>query len=224
MSRGIVSSPYYARAKCYLKLGQPDKALADLHQWDLIGGSGERSYELRGDILSMKGDNAKALDAYKSQVKATPHDQHALLAGGQLAEKLGDKEFALNCYGALISLNPKVSDLYFSRAGAEEKFHMYQQAEVDYSDAIKYQPDDALAYHGRARVRVQQKKNSLAIEDYTKAIQLMPEENGFLLKERAGVYEQSGNHALAEKDRAAATAANAQKTSPRTTKNGARAK
>lgn len=180
---GNLWSITYKRAKVYILMGKPDKALLyltkaiEIHRKTKKNKSGFAEDErliltTRSGIYQNKGD-------YKNAIK--------------------DMTDAINC-GAFRD------DVYLRRGELYYKTKQYPLAFKDYSTILSKNPVDETAWEKRAEVALALGNLSRALLDVNKAIECYPGENlGRLYRLRARVYDKQGKKDLANKDRVKAS-------------------
>jgi tetratricopeptide (TPR) repeat protein len=132
----------------------------------------------------------------------------------------GDYERAIYDYGEAIRLDPNYADAYYNRCVAYNRQQKYDLALDDCSKAIEIGPGENTLnatgqeklsndrsksdyYAQRGVARHGRKEIDRAIADYSEALRLYPG-NVIALNNRARAYEDKGEKARAEADRAAA--------------------
>ncbi len=95
---------------CYIKLSQPEEALAVLSQYKPQKGApaeivNAENFGLRGDLLSQKGEFKEALAMYRRAIEATDNSTttpYFLKKAGLVSEQLGETAAALAFYQRIV--------------------------------------------------------------------------------------------------------------------------
>lgn len=140
---------YSGRGKIYLKLGQKERALADLSTAVRVGQNtvdDHYSYYSRGEAYKELGQYELAIADFTEIMRVLPPDDSLR------ARALGE------------------------RASAFTELGKYQEAIDDYSELIRHDPDSPALYALRASMYSLLGKHKFAFEDLTEAIRLEPNE------------------------------------------------
>ena len=105
---------YYYRGMAYLKLGRPDRALADLNKSVLVEPAYFPAYAGRAECFQKQGDTPRAIAEYDRLVELAP--KAGLIARGNYYGDHGDPARALADFQRLLSLDPLSALAYNARA------------------------------------------------------------------------------------------------------------
>lgn len=132
------------RAEAYLRLGQVDRAVAELDVAQKMDSSNPELRLIRGRAMEASGRNAAALRAYTRALFGRPGWDEAHLARGRLRARLGDETGAEADFDAVLS-DPKgiVShpDAYRDRAMVHCRLGRPKAAAVDWQVWAGLAPD-----------------------------------------------------------------------------------
>jgi tetratricopeptide (TPR) repeat protein len=185
------------RARCYLKLGQSDAAIADFQAApDLAETRGElaAAYLQRADRRLEKQDFAAALQDYEAALQREPKLGRALLGRGrchvqqqQPEAAIADLEQARQCMDT--SADPAIREFaaaYWQRGCGRAKQQELDGAIVDFEEALRLdpqaaagyrsRPEYAAAYLARGTEYLEQKAYQKALPDLERARQATPQD------------------------------------------------
>lgn len=174
---------------------------ADLRAW--LEAPGEHFAAWRRVLQRIGKLCARADIEHTAAIQLNPRDADAFKARGVVHDEMGNDGSALADYTEAIRLNPQDAEAFRHRAGLREYLDDLKGALSDYTEAIRLDPNDVEALTWRAVLYCRSSETySLAIDDYSEVIRIEPNEE--MLRSRALLYEQLGEHALAISDYTAA--------------------
>ncbi|GEM_PF-2079051 len=180
----------FDRARAYEKLGNMDKANADIKKACEFGFERACNYKLGGTGGTLAGGGGGAVK------ERTASDWIAL---GNQSLKTGKYDSATDFFTRAIELKPKNKDAYLFRGLSYRNQRNYKKALEDYNKIIDIDPNYAKAYNNRGVVYWRQKDFPKALEDYNKTLKLSP--NDYIAyNNRAVIYYEMGQHENAIKD------------------------
>lgn len=162
------------RGAAYYKLGERDKAIADLDKAIEITPEYQRAYYNRGAVYAMSGNYARAIDDYDRAIELSPRDYVSYNNRGVAYEKCGNPARAISDFDKTIEINPTFAMAYYNRGLAYKSLGEYTQAIVDYDRAIEINQKFSTAYYNRGIAYGKLGKHTLALEDFNRAIELDP--------------------------------------------------
>jgi len=188
-----------ARAACYARGDQEEKAQADVAHALEIAPNDPVALLLRSQLRKSQGDYEGALEDAKKSLESDPNSLAARLVLFQNQPRLEQSDEAQNTmrqYGAL-----ERSSARFVAVHAFQEFEAgnYELAFQGLADAIHLNPLDDTAFHLRGRWRASQEHYSLALPDLDRAIALKPT-NAITQYYRAVCHVHLGNIDLALTD------------------------
>lgn len=145
----------------------------------------------RGNELAVKGDKARALEAYDSAIKFDPQLAEAYNNRGIVRYELGQFSEAIEDYSAAIKLKSNYTDALNNRGNAYLALEQYQNAERDLQAAVKLNDNSAAIHNNLGSAYLSQKKFDAALGEYTKALQINPNFANALYNRAVTYYAQS---------------------------------
>jgi tetratricopeptide (TPR) repeat protein len=217
---------YQARGLAWYRIGDYDRAIADLTQAISIDPKYIRAFYNRGLALEKKGKLDDALtdlkyfagldpsfpDAQKAIARVSETKKKVATAAVKFPEvtpstaaddamicyrETGDVAISA-CTRAINSGSSRPSINYLNRANAYRDNGDTDRAVADYTETIRLNPKYALAYNGRGNAYLNKGDTDSAIADYTEAIRLDPK-SAYPYNGRGNAYHDKG-----EADRAIA--------------------
>jgi lipoprotein NlpI len=131
-------------------------------------------YFIQGNLHSVTGDRAAALNSYSNAIRIAPDYASAYYGRANLRADAGDKKGALSDYTQAIQLNPHYTQAYYYRGTLYTELGQFQNAIMDYEQALRLNPNLAVAYNNRGTIRFRQGDVTGAISDYDQALQRNP--------------------------------------------------
>jgi tetratricopeptide (TPR) repeat protein len=162
------------RGISYSRLGDYDRALADLNAVMHIGSiTGGAHYE-RGLARAGKGDYAAAISDFDEALRMDPGlAVVAHFARAMAAEDSGQPERAKADLDEAMRHDPKfVAALWMQRGHALRKLGKHEKAITAFDKVVALQPNWLLAYSGRGATYEDKGDNERAAADYRKVLEL----------------------------------------------------
>ena len=103
----------------------------------------------------------------------------------------------MNDFSEIIKRNPNDPGAYLIRALALEKNGDHEGALADYSQVIKLTPNDDDAFVARGICLKSLKRYKEALDDFNEAEKINPENKSIVMEEKAKLYVETGEEALA---------------------------
>ena len=131
--------PYSGRGETYRRMGDLDRALAELNEAVRLKPEGdEEPYYRRCQVYVAKKDAGNALTDCETSLRIKPDQTNVLLVMAKVLFERGDLDRAADAYGAVIRQGPGLADPFFYR-GQILLFHKNQpeQAAQDLAQAAK---------------------------------------------------------------------------------------
>jgi serine/threonine protein kinase/tetratricopeptide (TPR) repeat protein len=140
-----LGSIYVARAHCYQKINQLEKALRDYNEVEHHGGSPNCTLTDRGKLYEQLGDNDRALLDYSFSIDKKANYLPAYISRGMLYKKLNEPDKAAVDFKTVLSCfsqahGPTNGEEYWCLATAERELGMLGKAEDDFASAAAYAP------------------------------------------------------------------------------------
>ena len=106
---------FILRAKCYLKTGEYEKALADIEKYLVYYPSDKLALSMAGKAESVSGDNLNALKYFSENLKLHPNDSECYVdrADSYFISKSWD--WAIKDYTMSLDLDPGNSDVWLNK-------------------------------------------------------------------------------------------------------------
>jgi tetratricopeptide (TPR) repeat protein len=194
-----VEEIYEDRADYYIKLGDRDKAEADLREATKLNPS-RSSAKDKLDHLDQK-----IADARKAQALANPQTAADYIIAGTENYNSGKYDKALAAYDKAIALSPSAA-AYVGKGKVLRAQNKTEPALTELNKALSISPGDAEALECRGYAYRDLKRWDDAIADFTKAIALNSKPMPYLLHARGTAYTGKGDYTAALKDHDAAIA------------------
>jgi serine/threonine protein kinase/tetratricopeptide (TPR) repeat protein len=136
-------SIYIARAHCYQKIKQFEKALSDYYEAESSGTAPNCTLNDRGQLYEKLGDNNKALLDYSTSIDKTANHLPAYINRGRLYKKLNEPDKAVADFKTVLSCfsqthAPTNAEEYRSLATAEQELGMSEKAKKDFAKVSDY--------------------------------------------------------------------------------------
>ena len=144
----------------------------------------------------------EAIADYSRAIELKPDYAEAYCNRGAVYQALGQMDAALADYNKAIELKPDNAEAYNNRGYCFAERGEYEKALADLQKSLQSAPEKAHTLHSLGYTymnRGHAGDNALALEAFTKAIQLDAAEAQFY-QDRATVYRQMGEEALAQAD------------------------
>lgn len=168
------SQPYMNRAQTYLRLGQNQKAIADLDSVLTFKDNNEMQASLSRGQTHLRMNNTKlAIADFKKVVEIDPTNLQLTWDIGQLSYNLEEYADALSYYSkAIDKLDTPQAQMLLVRGEVFEKLTQYEAAIQDYSRVIEMNPNLANAYYLRGQAKARMGSKEMACTDWKKAAEL----------------------------------------------------
>lgn len=190
-----------SRAEAYEKIGELDKALADIDEALRLNKSPTAEpYKLRMKILETQGENAKALAQIEPMLAAAPDDVDAYIAAAALHGRLNQRPQALALLNRGVVAAPDAA-IYLYRAELRPRSDK-QGRQQDIDTGVAMAPHYVYAHRLRAGLEVDNGKYDEAIATLTK---ILNDSKAYgpltlVLADRGILHMKMGNEALANAD------------------------
>lgn len=143
-----------ALSSLYLRLDQPQEALAAVDRLLRAGGETSASLLNRGLALARLERLEESLAAYDKAIALDRTYLGAQLNRGVLLKRMDLLEEALAQYDELLARDPSNIEAHSNRAATLHALSRFEEAEAAFSEALKLDPDFAEAHAGRAFTRL----------------------------------------------------------------------
>lgn len=190
-----------SRAEAYQKIGELDKALADIDEaLRLNKRPTAEPYRMRIKILETQGENARAIAQIEPMLAAAPDDVDAYIAAAELHMRLNQRPQALALLNRGVVAAPDAA-IYLYRAELRPRSDKPgRQQDID--SGIAMAPHATYAYRLRAGLEVDNGKYDDAIATLTK---ILNDSKAYgpltlVLVDRGVIHMKMGNQALANAD------------------------
>jgi clan AA aspartic protease (TIGR02281 family) len=129
-------SIFYGRGKCYSKMGQYDKAIADFNEGIELQ-ENEYLYLYRAEAKRLKGDYKSSITDFTKVIELDPMSSYAYYKRGWTKEFDKDYQGALKDYTTSIELNKDYAYIYITRGRLyQAELNQPQLAEKDFETAL----------------------------------------------------------------------------------------
>ncbi len=176
--QNALAEAHEGRAYGHFKLGDLDRAIADLDEAIRFDPDDAALYANRGILYSSKGDFEQAMTNADKAIRLDPEHAPAYDVQANVFFRRRKFEQAIAAYGRAIGIDPNsylLSPLlYYNRGTALAKMRQFDQAVADYDAALRLRPDFYSALHNRAAAHARTGDIEKAIEDYTAALRVDP--------------------------------------------------
>jgi tetratricopeptide (TPR) repeat protein len=207
---------YLTRARTWLLLEQPDRAVEDYTAALEIDPTLVDAYRERAGVRQARGQLDLALADRDAVTKLAPEDATAWTTRGDVELALGDDDAAIRAYDRAVELDPQQVEALIGRARAYAAQGELQRALADCQAAIQLDPDNVVAVGQRgdllaavgdqwAQWRPKQAVEAYerAIGDYDQLIELAPRATeGYINRARVRVKLGQLDHAVEDYTRA----------------------
>lgn len=205
-SRAIELAPDHdlsvlSRAEAYEKIGELDKALADIDEALRLNKSpNAEPFKLRMKILEAQGATAKAIAQIEPMLLAAPEDVDAYIAAAALHVRMNQRTQALALLNRGVVAAPDAA-IYLYRAELRPRSDK-QGRQQDIDSGVAMAPHSAYAHRLRAGLEVDNGKYDEAIATLTKILNDSKAHGPLtlVLVDRGIIHMKMGNPALANAD------------------------
>jgi serine/threonine-protein kinase len=169
---------YELRSEALFRLGDIDRALADLERAAELDPQGRDFYTRAGEIFLYELDDPeRALDYYNLAVERAPEDGWVYANRAEAADALGEPEAALDDLTHAIELIPDESHFYIRRGMLRvDAFDDADGALADLNHAVEIAPENPDAYAERANFyHYYAGDPEAALADRDRALELEPD-------------------------------------------------
>lgn len=188
---------YFLRAESQAELGNIREAADDLTEALKLDPTDTKALSLRAEYVSERGKNDVAIKDFTEAIRQNPSDWSKYQQRGNAYLKLGKVKEAMEDFSEIIKRNPKDPGSYLIRALARAKEGDNAGALADYSEVIKLTPNDDDAYLARGVCLKSLKRYKEALDDFNQAEKLNSENESIVMEEKAKLYVETGQEALA---------------------------
>ncbi|MEQ8168103.1 MAG: tetratricopeptide repeat protein [Candidatus Eremiobacterota bacterium] len=184
---------YVNRGDAYKKIGEHEKAIADLNQALNIDPRRAEVYATRGSIYMEIKEYDKSMADLNYALKLKSDLPAAYINRGNLYRLKGDYNKAISDYREALKLKPGYVEVYYNRAVLYDIMKDYNKSLADYTRAIEYKPDYVEALYNRGIIYDMAGDYNKAIADFTQAIKYKAD---YLeaYQNRGNIYYKTGNH------------------------------
>lgn len=165
---------YTARAWCYLKLGEIEKAKADFEDALSLNQTDAYIYNGLGITYAEEGSFEESVACFK---EALARDKKCLLVYINITtslSKLGEYKEAAHYYTQAIALAPEEVNLYIGRGRMYEKLNQYEKAIEDFEHVLEMNVAHPFIYGDIGRVYRRMGEYREAVECLKLAVYTMP--------------------------------------------------
>jgi tetratricopeptide (TPR) repeat protein len=143
-ARLLPDSPllYYYRAQAYLRIEEPELALADALRVQQLDKTFLPGYRLIGEVYQQVGDSTKALDALQTYTRYEEQDAEAYYWLGLAYQSNGEKDRALDAFSRAISLDSRLPGVHYERGMLYLKLEQADKAVTDLREAQRRKMQD----------------------------------------------------------------------------------
>lgn len=188
---GATQDLYYHRSECYDKIGDTERAIADITKCIEMG-NGKDYYALaqRADIYRGAGFYKEAIADYSMMIEFVPTKAYPYYQRGWCYELSGDDRMAMENYNAGIDVDKSYPYIYLMRGELRLKRGENESANVDFEEILK---KDTIAEEGSCRQYALHflNRNDEAVEWMEKIIANDPENSG-IYYDKACLYARMG--------------------------------
>lgn len=188
---------YYLRAQSNCELGNMREAIEDLCEALKLDPTDTKALSLRAEFISESGKDDLSIKDFTEAIRQNPDDWTKYQQRGNAYLKLGKTKEAMDDFDEIIKRNPKDPGSYLIRALARNRNGDHEGALEDYTRVIELKPDDDDAYLARGVCLKALKRYKDALDDLTKAETLNSENKSIVMAEKAKLYVETGEEALA---------------------------
>ncbi len=188
---------YFLRADSQAELGNVKEAIEDLNEVIKLDPTDTKALSMRAEYVSEGGKNDIAIKDFSEAIRQNPADWSRYQQRGNAYLKLGKTKEAMQDFSEIIKRNPKDPGSYLIRALALEKNGDHKGALADYTQVIKLTPNDDDAFLARGICLKSLKRYGEALNDFNQAEKLNPENKEMVMEEKAKLYVETGEEALA---------------------------
>ncbi|HWW68882.1 MAG TPA: tetratricopeptide repeat protein, partial [Duganella sp.] len=189
------------RARAYEKIGELNKALADIDETLRVNKkTGAAPYLLRIKILKTQGDTAKAIGQIEPMLAAAPEDVNAYMTAADLHMRLNQRQQAVEVLNRGVLAAPD-ADIYLYRAQLRPRSDK-QGRQRDIDSGIALEPHSIGANRLRAELEFDNGNFPAAIDTLTKLLNDSKVAGSLttVLVQRGVVHLRMGNPSLAKAD------------------------
>jgi tetratricopeptide (TPR) repeat protein len=167
---------YASRALLHRKMGDLDKAIADLTEEIRLDPTRVIAYLNRGNTYRLIGNVAAAMADYSEAIRLDPSFWPAYVERGILfGIHLGESDKAIADLGKPMQLAPQDPRHYMRRGVfCMNELKRFREAIADFSEAVRLDPHNAVAHHNRGVAYMRSGDGDKALADYTEALRLDP--------------------------------------------------
>lgn len=198
-----VEDGYLCLAVAYAATNDGPKALDAFAKALAVKPSDKNIYHYRSGVYSTMGKHALAVKDLDTYLKLAPKDAHGYVSRASARQLMGNNEGAIADYSRAIELDAREYTWRLLRAALYKSVGRHKEAIGDYSEAIKGNPIDEELFYRRGLEYFSLKQYDKALADYNEAIDLNKDFQESY-RARSELYDATGKHALAAKDRARA--------------------
>ncbi|MGB3202724.1 MAG: tetratricopeptide repeat protein [Nodosilinea sp.] len=127
---------YNNRGLVYLKLGQPQPALADCDRAVALAPDLDQAYNNRAMCHAALGEMASALDDYERAIDLNPFNSRARINLGATLRQMGDLDLALDCFDEALMFHQLPEFIYAERGRTYHLRGDWNCAIADYRRAL----------------------------------------------------------------------------------------
>ncbi|MFO0966829.1 MAG: tetratricopeptide repeat protein [Gemmataceae bacterium] len=161
-----------ARAECWRKAKEFDKAIADLTEAIKLRPADSMLFRSRGFVWGSLKNVDKSIDDYTEAIRLDPQDGLSLNARGFAWEDKKDFEKALADFEKALKLNPSSHLALSGRGRVLANLKRTEEAIADYTAYLRLRPISPLIFAARADLFVRLRDYPKAVADYEHAIDL----------------------------------------------------
>lgn len=178
LSKAVSINPSLSTARklllmTYLRMGQPDKALAALNTGLALEPIDTSLYSVAGEIFLQNGDVKKASEYFSKASKLDPKDGKKRTSLALVHMISGDAALAFNELGEIASSDEGIS-ANLALISAHLRRQDFDKALKAIDDMEKKQPNNPLVYNLRGKIQISKNDYLSARKNFEKAIEINP--------------------------------------------------
>ena len=174
LNRGHANA-HFNRALTHRRLGDPDRALADMAVYLRAQPDDPDAFYQRGNFHLDKRNFDLALAEFERAIKLKPGHNSALVSLGKTYLEKSDGKNAIANFDAAIRSNPSATN-YVARGDTLVALKRLDDAVADFEAAIKADPSDAHPQAQLAYIHGEKREFARAVDRSSQAIRLAPDD------------------------------------------------
>ncbi|MBW2173186.1 MAG: tetratricopeptide repeat protein [Deltaproteobacteria bacterium] len=167
--------PHVNLATAYIKIGELDKALAELSEAIVLKPDSAPAYENMSKVYCRKGSHELALNASKKAVDLVPNQASAYDAMAEEYMHLGKRDIAIQKFNKALSLNPSNLSARNNLGWLLAEKGLHQEAIAEFQQLLQFDPSHKEAAFNIACVYTLSGQLDRAVRQYQKIIKSKPD-------------------------------------------------